>query len=394
MLSPEPAGSVARLRAELADAPDPTPVTARQQRAAAMISAIRAVAPPRTLADLLAAHHVGWDLEQMFPYALVDWALPPDPERARMVAEVAERAPGAGDVLVLGCGAAGLVHDLGAVGPAVYGVDLSLVTLLFARRLLDGESTPAPVEGTAEPVVLRGADPPDQRAHLLVADAAALPFSDASMSAVLTPYLLDIVPEAGTVLREVNRVLAPGGLWLQHGLPFRVADDPPGTGRHTTQGWPAFVDRFGFASISAERLERLHLDLRAVNPWCAPVLQPVVHALSRKVRAAPRPAAASAVAACFAGDPGPIRRLRPALTGPVEASTPVGAASADATRRIRVGRCDYRLPGPRAAELLALLGAIDGDRDVGAIVEVIGVPERDVVSALDVLRRMALVVLR
>ena len=47
-----------------------------------------------------------------------------------------------------------------------------------------------------------------------VADAMSLPYADDSFDAVIIANALHIVPDPGKVLREIDRVLRPGGLLI------------------------------------------------------------------------------------------------------------------------------------------------------------------------------------
>jgi len=58
------------------------------------------------------------------------------------------------------------------------------------------------------------------RADLVCQSAERLPFADASFDSVVITWTLCSIPDAGSALREIRRVLKPGGelLFIEHGL--------------------------------------------------------------------------------------------------------------------------------------------------------------------------------
>ncbi|HYO60372.1 MAG TPA: class I SAM-dependent methyltransferase [Actinomycetota bacterium] len=116
-------------------------------------------------------------------------ALPPDVQDAmveRVSAELRER----GRVLEIGAGTGRIGLPLREAGVDVFGLDLSLPML---QRLL------AKADGAA-PVVQ--------------ADATRLPFSDASFGAAYAVHVLHLIPQWREAVRELVRVVRPGGTIL------------------------------------------------------------------------------------------------------------------------------------------------------------------------------------
>src|SRR5690606_7281838 len=62
--------------------------------------------------------------------------------------------------------------------------------------------------------------------HFLFADAMDPPFQDQSLDVVLTPWFIDIVPQdIGLLFAKINRVLKPGGVWINLGSTAFVPAD-------------------------------------------------------------------------------------------------------------------------------------------------------------------------
>ena len=96
------------------------------------------------------------------------------------------------ELLDVGCGSAGLIVDHAARVRYVAGLDASELQVAMARRRLADRIA----AGTAE--IVQG-------------DAGALPWDDGRFSVVTSINALKFVPDPGVVLREMQRVLRPGG---------------------------------------------------------------------------------------------------------------------------------------------------------------------------------------
>ena len=111
------------------------------------------------------------------------------------------RIPPGARVLDVATGTGAVAKELLARGCTVVGVDQSPGMLAEARRALDG------------------------RVELVEASAEHLPFADASFDALTFTYLLRYVEQPGATLRELARVVRPGGAIasLEFGLPRGLA---------------------------------------------------------------------------------------------------------------------------------------------------------------------------
>ncbi|WP_246158089.1 class I SAM-dependent methyltransferase [Catellatospora sichuanensis] len=112
-------------------------------------------------------------------------------------------------VLELGCGAAAAARWLAAQGADVVAMDLSAGMLRHAAEA-------AARTGIAVPLVQ--------------ADACALPFADGAFDVACTAFgAVPFVDDSALVMREVFRVLKPGGRWVfsvTHPMRWIFLDDP------------------------------------------------------------------------------------------------------------------------------------------------------------------------
>lgn len=96
------------------------------------------------------------------------------------------------ELLDVGCGSGGLLLERAGEVHHVAGIDLSELQVSMARERLSERIA----AGTAE---------------IALGDAVALPWEDGSFSVVTSVNALKFVPDPGQALREIYRVLRPGG---------------------------------------------------------------------------------------------------------------------------------------------------------------------------------------
>ena len=105
-----------------------------------------------------------------------------------------------GSVLEIGIGSALNLeyYDASRVSSLI-GIDPSRQLLAMARRRCSRAAFPV---------------------HLVPATAECLPFADASMDSIIVTFSLCTIPDVAAALREMRRVLKPGGplLFCEHGL--------------------------------------------------------------------------------------------------------------------------------------------------------------------------------
>ena len=141
-----------------------------------------------------------------------------------------------GRTLVLGAGAGRLAYDLHmrTSADATVALDFNPFLLLLARTLTMGGElqlyefphAPKSLDDCAVLRTLRAEQPARPGLYFVLADAQRPPFALGSFDTVVTPWLVDILPEPFTDLcRRINALLRDGGCWVNFGsLDFHVAD--------------------------------------------------------------------------------------------------------------------------------------------------------------------------
>ena len=143
------------------------------------------------------------------------WAPIHRPATLRLLDEVEfDVAAGATRLLDVGCGTGAFAAAAVRRWPdiEVDGIDASAGMLAIAERT----RTQAP-------------EPERRRMRFTRAPGDRLPFADATFDVASTAFVLQLVPSRHRVLREMHRVLAPGGLlalvaWLRGGTPLGADD--------------------------------------------------------------------------------------------------------------------------------------------------------------------------
>ena len=130
----------------------------------------------------------------------------------RRVLDLAAPRPGQ-RALDLACGTGDITFGLGARGALVVGLDITHRMLELARLRAASGGDPARQAGTR---VAPGGAPARQartpHSAFVTADMCALPFADGEFDVVTTGYGLRNVPDIDAAIREILRVLQPGGV--------------------------------------------------------------------------------------------------------------------------------------------------------------------------------------
>jgi SAM-dependent methyltransferase len=245
---------------------------------------------PVSFLERLSSYHTGWPFSQMTPYLYKDWYGTREAGFVnKLFTNAIEDYCGAQSpaVAVLGCGACGLLYEVSRFFSHAYGLDLSLLTLLLARRLLRGEEVSLHLSlpddsfpKVQRQVRLKGPELRRDNITLLAANITNLPFAPSSLSCVITQYLMNITTDQQLLAEEINRVLAPGGVWINFSTPGSMTYSDL-----TTHLDPAhFFNRKGFDVLDVS-MRRCHLlDFSDVSDWTVTVEHSNMFFAVRKAR--------------------------------------------------------------------------------------------------------------
>lgn len=187
-----------------------------------------------------------------------DWAWG-DEENAASFALVRETLGESADIgrtLVLGSGGGRLAYDLHQAlgGDLTVALDFNPLLVLVSERVTGGEPVelyefplaPQRLDGQAVLRTLRAATPARPGLVHVVADAHRPPFARGRFDTVVTPWLVDILPEPlDDLAARINHLLADGGRWVNFGsLSFHDADPAL---RYSLDECPEVLVDHGFA---------------------------------------------------------------------------------------------------------------------------------------------------
>lgn len=199
---------------------------------------------------------------------LRDWGWPDTDENRLsldLILKALAGAPKAERVLVLGAGAGRLSYDLHeTLQPAMtIAADVNPFLLFIAERMASGKSlafgefplAPEGPDAVAVPRKLKAPARVREGYHLVFADALNAPFVPGSFDVVVTPWVIDILPEDPRhFFPRLNALLRPGGRWVNSGP---LGFDPGRPERaYTEPEVTQLVQTSGFAMRTASR-ERL-----------------------------------------------------------------------------------------------------------------------------------------
>ncbi len=163
-----------------------------------------------------------------------------------------------GDTVVLGAGAGRLAYDLHQLpGTAkTVAIDFNPLLLIIAQGIVRGDRidlyefpiAPRSLDDCAVLRTLAAPEPVRDGFFLILGDVLRPPFAPAAFDTVVTPWLIDIITEdLALFAARVNRLLKPGGRWLNFGsLSFEQQTDR--RRRYSSEEVLALVGEAGFGT--------------------------------------------------------------------------------------------------------------------------------------------------
>lgn len=214
----------------------------------------------------------GWPSIELLDYFFRDWCGTKEAEGIEnlFTGAIERFCDDRSSVAVLGSGAGGVVQLAAESFRLTFGVELAVDTLLLSQELLNGGnftltySLPRPNFPLAvKTVTIEGAAQKCAGIRLLSADVHQLPFRTASLSCVITNYLMDVIPNQKMVAAEIYRVLAPDGIWLDLSLPISMSAGD----QFNSLDRPGFLKRAGFELLDQGVHRFNFLDLMPLSEW-------------------------------------------------------------------------------------------------------------------------------
>jgi SAM-dependent methyltransferase len=190
--------------------------------------------------------------------------------------------------------------------PILKFVQSAATTLPAGARVLDAGSGSAPYRELFTAFEYVTADWPNSpHAEAEQADITcsldAIPVAGTSFDAVLCTQVLEHVPEPRDVLRELHRVLVPGGrLWMTVPFVWELHEEPYDFYRYTHHGVRRIVKDAGFEVLSVSPLSGYFTSIAALLRQ-----YPEATGVRKEIRQAPR----VALAVALRGLAGVLRRM-------------------------------------------------------------------------------------
>jgi SAM-dependent methyltransferase len=186
--------------------------------------------------------------------------------------------------LEVGCGPGRMLHELASRLPeGAIGLDLRLSMLRVGKRLAQRSEVYLPfrVEGRRfEPVRIVSPMTRTGSLHFVQGDITALPFEAGAFPLIASMSLIDVIPNPLTLLRDLDSLLAPGGLLLL-AAPYhwQTKTTPP-------ENWWSTQESTGPSTLrialqgghpALPHLDYEILETAADLPWALPGHRRVVH---------------------------------------------------------------------------------------------------------------------